>query len=162
MRTLDAGRTAQVAAYEADSRAATDLLLLSAAVASLAAVAFVLVRAGHSRDQDQSPWVALALVSVALSWTIVHTIYTLRCARLYYGGPRRGLQPAGPRAYAAFAYLALTVGRAYRVSDTPLRTSDLVARRCGPRSCPRPGDRSIGHHDQPDRESQRLGRRCGS
>lgn len=127
IRTLDAERTAQVAAYEDDTRAATDLVLLSAAIASLAAVAFVLVRAGESRGQAQSAWVALALVSVALSWAIVHTIYTLRYARLYYGGASHGVDfnQSEPPAYADFAYLAFTVGMAYQVSDTPLRTREF-------------------------------------
>jgi uncharacterized membrane protein len=127
IRTLDAERTAQVAASEDDTRTATDLVLLSAAVASLAAVAFVLVRAGHSRGQAQSGWVALGLVSVALSWAIVHTTFTLRYARLYYSGSGHGVdfnQPEPPT-YLDFAYLAFTVGMAYQVSDTPLRTSEL-------------------------------------
>ncbi len=127
IRTLDAGRTAQVAAFEDDTRTATDLVLLSAAVSSLAAVAFVLVRAGHSRGHAQSGWVALGLVSVALSWAIVHTTYTLRYARLHYTGAGDGVdfnQPEPPT-YLDFAYLAFTVGMAYQVSDTPLRTSEL-------------------------------------
>jgi uncharacterized membrane protein len=127
IRPLDAERTAQVAALEDDTRAVTDLVLLSAAVASLAAVGFVLVRAGHSRGSAQSAWVALGLVSVTLSWAIVHTTYTLRYARLHYTGSGHGVdfnQPEPPT-YIDFAYLAFTIGMAYQVSDTPLRTSEL-------------------------------------
>jgi uncharacterized membrane protein len=127
IRTLDAGGMAQVAAYEDDTRAATDLVLLGAAVASLAAAAFVLPRAGHSRGQGQSPWVAPVLVLAA---TFVddraHDLHASLC-RLYSGGASHGVdfdQPEPP-AYADFAYLAFTVGMAYQVSHTSLRTREF-------------------------------------
>src|SRR4029450_6457600 len=71
----------------------------------------------------------LAVASVALSWTVVQTLFTLHYARLYYTHPAGGIdfnQEAPPR-YADFAYLAFTVGMTFQVSDTTLRSSALRA-----------------------------------
>jgi uncharacterized membrane protein len=61
---------------------------------------------------------------VALSWAMVHTIFTLRYARDYYvGEPDGGVDfndGARPR-YSDFAYLAFTIGMTFQVSDTPLQ-----------------------------------------
>jgi hypothetical protein len=72
---------------------------------------------------------ALAVVSVALSWTVVQTVFTSHYARLYYSHPAGGIdfnQEAPPR-YGDFAYLAFTVGMTFQVSDTTLQTSALRA-----------------------------------
>lgn len=62
--------------------------------------------------------------SVAASWVLVHMIYTLRYAGLYY-------QDAASKPvdfstdcpdYQDFAYLAFTLGMTYQVSDTTLET----------------------------------------
>jgi uncharacterized membrane protein len=64
---------------------------------------------------------ALALVSVALAWSAVHTVYALRYARLYYTPPDGGVDFKGGRPdYPDFAYLALTIGMTFQVSDTDL------------------------------------------
>jgi uncharacterized membrane protein len=54
----------------------------------------------------------------------VHTVFTLRYARLYYLNGSGGIdfnQDDEP-AYAEFAYLAFTIGMTYQVSDTDLKT----------------------------------------
>jgi uncharacterized membrane protein len=64
---------------------------------------------------------SLALVSVALAWSAVHTVYALRYARLYYTPPEGGIDFEGERPdYVDFAYLALTIGMTFQVSDTDL------------------------------------------
>jgi uncharacterized membrane protein len=70
-----------------------------------------------------------SMASVALSWTVVQTLFTLHYARLYYTHPAGGIdfnQEAPPR-YADFAYLAFTVGMTFQVSDTALGSSALRA-----------------------------------
>jgi uncharacterized membrane protein len=65
------------------------------------------------------------VVSVALSWVVVHTVYTLRYARLYYTPPEGGVDFGGselPR-FSDFAYLAFTLGMTFQVSDTNLKTN---------------------------------------
>jgi uncharacterized membrane protein len=122
----DAVETEQrVSAFDPEQPALRDLLLLGAAVASLVAVGFVLARAGQSQGVERVFQVALGLASVVLSWAIVHTVYMLRYAHLYYRSPSRDIDfniNMGP-AYSDFAYLSFTIGMTFQVSDTPLRST---------------------------------------
>jgi hypothetical protein len=60
--------------------------------------------------------IALGLLSVVLSWTMVHTVYTLRYARAYYSEPADGIEfnEEEPPAYTDFAYFSLTIGMCFR------------------------------------------------
>jgi uncharacterized membrane protein len=110
-------------------KAATDVLLLSASVASLAAVGAVLVKAGTSSPTTKGLLAGLSVVSVVLAWTVVHTVFTLHYARLYYTAPEGGVdfnEASRPR-YADFAYLAFTLGMTFQVSDTALTTREVRA-----------------------------------
>ena len=70
--------------------------------------------------------VGVASVSVILSWATVHTVFTLRYARLYYagGGGIDFNDDRDPPAYTDFAYLAFTIGMTYQVSDTSIGSKD--------------------------------------
>ena len=66
---------------------------------------------------------------MVVSWFAVHTVFTLRYARLYYSHPPGGIdfnQSEAPT-YSDFAYLAFTIGMAYQVSDTDLQTRKIRA-----------------------------------
>jgi uncharacterized membrane protein len=126
---LDPAATARLALREDPGRATADALLLVASVASVLAVALAIVaqRAGGAGARDLHA--GLAVASVALSWTVVQTVFTSHYARLYYSHPAGGIdfnQEARP-GYADFAYLAFTVGMTFQVSDTALQTSALRA-----------------------------------
>lgn len=120
----DAGETARRASGTDPDRTVTDILLLTAAVASLVAVGLVLVHAAQSRGGGELLQIALGLGSVIVSWAMVHTIFTLRYAHLYYAGEDGGVifNEPDPPTYADFAYLAFTIGMTYQVSDTALRS----------------------------------------
>jgi uncharacterized membrane protein len=125
---LDAEHTAQLAVPEDPTRATSDLLTLGAAVASLAAVGIVLGRAASSQGTTQELLAALGVASVVLSWLVVHTVYTLRYARLYYGASPNGgidFNEDDPPVYSDFAYLAFTIGMTFQVSDTDLQTKEI-------------------------------------
>jgi uncharacterized membrane protein len=117
---LDAKSTAGHARREEPSRDLADLVLLGAAVASLGAVGAVLVGAGSAGGSQKYLEAGLALVSVFVSWTLVHTVFTLKYARLYYAGTPGGIDFNGSGApdYPDFAYLAFTIGMTFQVSDT--------------------------------------------
>lgn len=124
----DALETEQrVSAFDLGQPAVRDLLLLVASVASLAAVGFVIARAGESHGLMRVVQVALGVASLVLSWAIVHTVFMLRYAHLYYLSPGRDIDFNSDEdpAYADFAYLAFTIGMTFQVSDTPLRSSVL-------------------------------------
>jgi uncharacterized membrane protein len=117
----DAPATARIARAEDASRTAAETVLVGAGAASLVAVAFTLAQAGHAHEPARGLLTALALGSVALAWIAVHTVYLLRYARLYYSPPDGGIDfHGGPPEYLDFAYLALTIGMTFQVSDTEL------------------------------------------
>jgi uncharacterized membrane protein len=123
----DPDATAQHARSEDFSRAGTDIVLLAASVASLVAVAMTLVQAGRAHDGTKAALLALAVVTVGLAWSSVHTIYTLRYGDLYYDDPVGGVdfnEDDRPD-YRDFAYLALTIGMTFQVSDTDLQTKPI-------------------------------------
>jgi uncharacterized membrane protein len=119
--------TARLAEREDPTRATADLLVLSAATASLLAVGAILAQVGQLDTTAGLARFALGLVSVVLSWAVVHTVYTLRYARMYYYGEDGGVNfnDAEPPCYTDFAYLSFTIGMTFQVSDTDLETKDF-------------------------------------
>lgn len=108
------------ATRENPGRAASDAIIIAAAIASLAAVGVVLIQAASAKGATQSLLAGLGVISIALSWFAVHTIFTLRYALLYYTGAEGGIdfhQNLPPR-YLDFAYMAFTIGMTFQVSDT--------------------------------------------
>jgi uncharacterized membrane protein len=126
-RGRDAAETAAMATRDDPSPTVTELLVLIANLMSLVAVAFVLVQASSASGAKQGLLASLAVVSVAASWAVVHTLYMLRYAVLYYSGTVGGIdfnQDELPR-FMDFAYVAFTIGMTYQVSDTTLRSSQI-------------------------------------
>jgi uncharacterized membrane protein len=124
---MDAAATAAHAKIESPGRDLTDLVLLGAAIASLAAVGLVLFDAGNQSGAAKYVQAALAVASVTVSWILVHTVFGLKYARLYYGDPVGGIyfnEDDAPQ-YSDFAYLAFTVGMTFQVSDTDVRTKPI-------------------------------------
>lgn len=121
---MDAEETRVHATREDPSRTLADALLVIASVASLGVVAFVLVQAQSITSVGSAVIAGLAIASVAVSWLLIHTLFTLRYASLYYDGTPGGVdfnQKEMPD-YGDFAYLAFTLGMTYQVSDTALGT----------------------------------------
>jgi uncharacterized membrane protein len=123
---MDPAETAAHATREDPSQAASDLLVLTASIAALAAVG-ALVAQAHSGHRTVSA--AIAVCSVAASWLVAQTVFTLRYARLYHAGPDGGIDfnQDAPPSYADFAYVAFTIGMTYQVSDTTLSARDIRA-----------------------------------
>jgi uncharacterized membrane protein len=124
---LDAAATASHASREDPGRASTDVGLLVASVASLAAVGVILVQAGQRSGLEKGLLVGMAIASIVLSWSVVHTVYGLRYAKLYYDGEPGGINFHDDDApcYRDFAYLAATIGMTFQVSDTDLGSKEL-------------------------------------
>jgi uncharacterized membrane protein len=120
-------QTREHATREDNSRVATGLLLLSASVASLIGTGFDLMKAEHAHTAGRATLTVIAVVTVALSWAMVHTVFALRYAHEYYTPPIGGIDfktdDENPD-YHDFAYVAFTVGMTFQVSDT-----DIQARR---------------------------------
>ncbi|MCW3841335.1 DUF1345 domain-containing protein [Micromonospora yasonensis] len=125
---LDATRTARLAKFEDPNWAMRDALLLVACLASLLAVGVVLTSAhavGPGLPRDL--YGGLGVLSVVLSWFVVHTVFTIRYARLYYTGEPGGIDfhQLSPPCFADFAYVGFTVGTTFQVSDTDLSGPEM-------------------------------------
>jgi uncharacterized membrane protein len=127
----DGERTAHMAVREDVNRDLARVLLLVASGVSLGAVALVLHSATDETGAARVIAVTVAVLTIVVSWTVVNTVFTLRYAHLFYGGPGDGVDFGGadvtqePPDYRDFAYLAFTVGMTYQVSDTNLRNRSL-------------------------------------
>jgi uncharacterized membrane protein len=118
---MDGEATKGHAGIEDLSTRTADLVLILASVASLIGVGLSLLEASDMEGVAKAVVVALASLTVILSWATVHTVFTLRYARLYYSG-EGGIDFNEDRlpSYGDFAYLAFTIGMTYQVSDTPI------------------------------------------
>jgi uncharacterized membrane protein len=125
--SMDAAETKAHAQAEDSSRLAADLTVLAANVASLVAIGYTINTAGQRMGTTKALLVLLAIGVVAVSWLVVHMIYTLRYGDLYYGEPVGGIDfnDDEPPDYRDFAYLALTIGMTFQVSDTSLTSKRL-------------------------------------
>ncbi|MEA3075925.1 MAG: hypothetical protein QOF60_833 [Actinomycetota bacterium] len=124
---FDAEATDRHATELDDSRVVADLSVLVACVASLVSVALLLAKASLVTGGLKRVYIGIAVGSVVVSWTVVHTVFSLRYGHLYYDGEDGGIDFPGRDlpTYRDFAYLAFTVGMTYQVSDTNL-TSPVI------------------------------------
>jgi uncharacterized membrane protein len=131
VRHLDAAQAKRLAAKEALSGSTRDLVVLVAGTASLAAVGLALFGAGQATGGMKAYLIAIGVLSVGLSWAVVHTVFTLRYARAYYSppvpvkGPAVDFNEDDPPTYLDFAYLAFTIGMTFQVSDTNITTKPV-------------------------------------
>jgi uncharacterized membrane protein len=123
IRPADGARTQELAMREDETRTSARLLLVVASVISLVAIGFPLSFAESNDETQRVALISLALVTVALSWLVVNTVFTLRYADLYFGEHTAAIDfgEATTPSYRDFAYLAFTIGMTYQVSDTTLR-----------------------------------------
>lgn len=123
---LDPAGTAAHAKREDPGRGISDVLVLAATMGSFTGVVLILLDASTLQGGSKASVIALALGSVALSWFLVQTLFTLRYAAIYYRD-RNGIdfnEDTAPH-YRDFAYLAFTVGMTFQVSDTNLKTDAI-------------------------------------
>jgi len=121
---LDGERTKDIAADEDSSSLLDDIILIVAALIGLATVVLVLSNQATGGKEEAVIRTIIGVVSVVLAWAIVHTVYTLKYARLYYAEPEGGIEFNTPElpSYADFAYVAFGIGMAFQVADTNLQT----------------------------------------
>jgi uncharacterized membrane protein len=123
---MDGQSTANHAIAEDPGSALSDILVICAALASLAAVGLLLL--ATSSGGEKNVQAGLSVCSVALAWTSVHTVYTTRYARIHYGDRSKNVVDFNEddlARYSDFAYLAFTIGMTFQVSDTDLTTKEI-------------------------------------
>jgi uncharacterized membrane protein len=107
------------------------LILLVTAFGAFASIAAILFELGASNRS--APGLALATITIALSWAAVHTVFSLHYAHEYYRGSKPGgLQfPNGDTHdeadYWDFVYFSFVIGMTAQVSDVGI--TDKIIRR---------------------------------
>ena len=125
---LDADQTREYVTREDPTRWVADAVIVSASVASLAGVGYV-VAAGSRYGAGALEAALVGILTVGASWFAVHTLFTVHYARLYYSGEPGGINfhdPEPPR-FRDFAYVAFTVGMTFQVSDTEIGLTSIRA-----------------------------------
>jgi uncharacterized membrane protein len=124
--SADAEATERRAGTEDPGRNAVFMLAVMSCLFGLFASTLGLrLAGGHNGNEG---WLALSLLSVALSWLLTHTMYTFRYAHLYYRGERNGGLTFPGTAHPDdldFAYYAFTLGMCFQVSDVQITSRQI-------------------------------------
>ena len=125
----DAAATQARSTAEDDSRITAVAVMVTASVISLVGVGFGLAKARHAAFPMEVALTVVAVLSVVLSWFVVHSMFSLHYAHQYYIAPVGGIEFPGdaPPDYLDFAYFAFTIGMSFAVSDTNV-TSRAIRR----------------------------------
>ncbi|HAL81198.1 MAG TPA: DUF1345 domain-containing protein [Mucilaginibacter sp.] len=116
------------------------MFVTAASIASLGAIIYLLKSTKGLPYAAKNEHILLAIGAVIISWFLLHTIYTLRYAHLYYDtdtdidGKTKdvgGLQFPGKDEpdYLDFVYFSFIVGMTFQVSDVNI-TSRRIRRVC--------------------------------
>jgi uncharacterized membrane protein len=123
---------------EDESRWTILALVVAAACASLLAIGFMLTESKNLSSRLLTLHITLTLVTIVVSWLLIHTMFALHYAHLYYQAKNdRGAFPEGNRSplpnaldfptenqpdYWDFLYFSLGIGMTCQVSDVPINS----------------------------------------
>lgn len=117
------------AAIEDEGQFGVLVLTVAAAMASIGAIVALLgaPQPGVARDPLM---LALATVTIVLSWAFIHTIFAMHYAHEFYGersGKQRGLQFPGDEKpdYWDFVYFSFVIGMTAQVSDVTIAAKPI-------------------------------------
>lgn len=104
------------------------LILAFVVVAAVASLFAVVALLDSITPGNRIIHTTLAIMAVAGAWGLVHTIFTLRYAHLYYGDPRKQTEPPGgldfPHEtepdYLDFAYFSFVIGMTSQTADVSI------------------------------------------
>ncbi|WP_295676388.1 DUF1345 domain-containing protein [uncultured Mucilaginibacter sp.] len=130
----------KIAKLQDSSRTLLFVFISAASIASLVAIIFLLKSTKGLPEAVKTKHILLAIGAVLISWWLLHTIFTLRYAHLYYDentdvdGEFKGIgglhfpgkdQPD----YLEFVYFSFIVGMTFQVSDVEI-SSRRIRRVC--------------------------------
>lgn len=107
--------TKRIASRDDMNNSLTDILVISASLVSIGAVAILLTSSHVSLIQ-----ICFGLISIIISWATVHGVFALRYAAQYFSGSEGGVDfnSKDLPTFGDFMYLSYTIGMTYQVSDT--------------------------------------------
>ena len=121
--SCDATRTRQISRREDEYRSIIDSLLLIASFASIGGVLQALSQASKAKDALSTHLTLASIITVFLSWALIHTVYAFHYARLYYDGQGKGginFHGDEPPNYLDFCYLSFAVGTTFGATDSEI------------------------------------------
>ncbi|MDB5029897.1 DUF1345 domain-containing protein [Mucilaginibacter sp.] len=117
----------KIAKLQDSSRTLIFLFVVAASIISLGAILFLLKSTKGQPGANVTGHILLAMASVVVSWWLVHTLFTMRYAHMYYDTdtddgqtkPLGGLQfPVETEPdYLDFIYFSFVIGMTFQVSD---------------------------------------------
>jgi len=116
------------ATREDTNRVSTSLIIIAASLASLVGTGLDLVKASAAHDAGRAALTVIGLVTISLSWIVVHTVFALHYAHEFYTEPVGGIDFKSDDEvpdYRDFAYVAFTIGMTFQVSDTDIQTRTI-------------------------------------
>ncbi|HJV63586.1 MAG TPA: DUF1345 domain-containing protein [Albitalea sp.] len=135
MFRADHARLRKAALAHAEGALTVSVVVIAAALASLAAIVLELAAAKAARAAGAphaAPQIALTLVTVTGSWLVMPVLFMLNYATVYYSDDRgQGLRfppdtDAEPRpSYADFAYFSFTIAVALQTADVAITTTRM-------------------------------------
>ncbi|TSD67449.1 DUF1345 domain-containing protein [Inquilinus sp. KBS0705] len=124
----------EVASLEDSSRYMIFLFVMVASLVSLLAIVLLLKSSKGQDDATVGTYVILAMSAVVVSWWLVHTVFTMRYAHLFYTmdkgkkTPLGGLEFPGNEKepdYMDFVYFSFVVGMTFQVSDVEISSKHI-------------------------------------
>jgi uncharacterized membrane protein len=125
----------KIARLQDSSRTIIFLFVIAASVISLGAILFLLSTSKSQTHGHNTGHILLAMASVIVSWWLVHTLFTMRYAHMYYDTdtddgktkPYGGLQfPDETQPdYLDFVYFSFVIGMTFQVSDVEISARDI-------------------------------------
>lgn len=129
------GQIREQAKVQDPSRTIIFIIILIATLASFLAVLLLILSKGS--DNNASSWrTGIAIAGMIFSWILIHTIFTLRYAHIYYGDHKTkpgvhagGLEFPGDAKpeYLDFAYYSFVLGMTFQVSDVQITSKRFRA-----------------------------------
>ena len=124
----------KVASLEDSSRLTIFLFVLVASLASLIAMYLLLKSTKGESEETVTGYIFLAMTAVVVSWWLVHTVFTMRYAHLFYTvtdghrTPTGGLGFPGDDKepdYLDFVYFSFVIGMTFQVSDVEISSKQI-------------------------------------
>lgn len=123
----------KMAKLQDSSRTLIFLFVIAASMISLGAILFLLKSTKGESGANVTGHILLAMSSVVVSWWLVHTLFTMRYAHLFYTADEGQTTPVGglefpgdtQPGYMDFVYFSFVIGMTFQVSDVEISSSTI-------------------------------------
>jgi len=124
----------KIASLEDSSRLLIFLFVLIASMVSLIAMYLLLKSSKGEPEATVTRYIFLAMTAVFVSWWMVHTVFTMRYAHLFYNTDKGKKTPIGGLEfpgddkdpdYLDFVYFSFVIGMTFQVSDVEISSKQI-------------------------------------